>query len=543
MSLPLTAEAIYEWAEALGPEHVVQDAESLRSAETATFATSQRIPLILRPANRGQVAECLRIANRHGIPLYPVSTGKNWGYGSRVPAADGSALMDLARMNRIVDFSEELAYVTVEPGVTQGQLFEFLKHRRSRLWMDATGASPDCSLIGNTMERGFGHTPYGDHFAHVCGMEVVLPSGEVIDTGFGRFDAPAAPLYRWGLGPTLDGLFSQSNLGVVTRMSIWLMPAPECFEAFFFRCDDENGLPAIIDAMRELRLSGVLRSASHIGNDMKVLSGIRQYPWHEMGGRTPLSKQVMERFRKEMNFGAWNGSGGLYGTRRQVAEARRLVRKALRGKVAKLQFLDDRMLDLAGRFAGPYRMMTGWDLSRALELAKPVYGLMKGVPTDKPLASAYWRKRFPPPAAMDPDRDGCGLLWYAPVTPLTGQHAARLNDIACQTTLSFGFEPMLSLTTVSDRALTCVVSIGYDRDVPGEDERAMACYLELQRRLTAEGYYSYRSGVQSAVEMSSSGTYNRLLETLKTALDPNRILAPGRYEGPRSNKAVAAKSV
>ncbi|MFN0171110.1 MAG: FAD-binding oxidoreductase [Bryobacteraceae bacterium] len=524
------ASATREWVDILGSEHVISQPNLLKQAETATFATSHRIQIILRPANREQVQECLRVANRHRAPVYPISTGKNWGYGSRVPTEDGCSLLDLGRMNRIVDFSEELAYVTVEPGVTQRQLFEFLRQRGSGLWMDATGASPDCSLIGNTMERGFGHTPYGDHFAHVCGMEVILPEGDSIETGFGRFGTSTTPLYRWGLGPSLDGLFSQSNLGVVTRMTIWLMPAPEYFQAFFFRCDDERGLPAIIDGMRDLRLSGTLRSASHIGNDYKVLSGIRQYPWAETGGRTPLRPEWMARFRKELNFGAWNGSGGIYGTKAQVAEARRLVRKTLRAKVAKIQFLDDRMLGLAERFAGVYRLVTGWDLSRTLELAKPVYELMKGVPTEKPTASAYWRKPSPPPSDMDPDRDGCGLLWAAPVTPLAGDHAARLSGLACDILLAHGFEPMLSLTTVTDRTLTCVVSISYDRHVPGEDGRAMACYRELQAKLIDHGYHSYRSGVQSRVEMTGTGTYNRLLETLKDTLDPRGILSPGRYQ-------------
>jgi 4-cresol dehydrogenase (hydroxylating) len=89
-------------------------------------------------------------------------------------------------MNRILDFHEELGYVTVEPGVTQGQLMEFLRQRKSRLWMDGTGSSPQCSLIGNTIERGFGHTPYGDHFGNVCGFEVVLANGEAIETGLAR---------------------------------------------------------------------------------------------------------------------------------------------------------------------------------------------------------------------------------------------------------------------------------------------------------------------------------------------------------------------
>ncbi len=152
-------------------------------------------------------------------------------------------LLDLGRLNRILDFDEALAYVTVEPGVTQRQLFEFLQERGSRLWMDATGASPECSIIGNTMERGFGHTPMGEHCNHVCGFEVILPTGDRLETGFARFTgATTAPLNRWAVGPSLDGLFSQSNFGIVTRMSVWLMPAPEYFEAYFFQCDDENGL-------------------------------------------------------------------------------------------------------------------------------------------------------------------------------------------------------------------------------------------------------------------------------------------------------------
>src|SRR5205823_2405790 len=164
-------------------------------------------------------------------------------------------LLDLARLNRIIDFDEELAYVTIEPGVTQRQLHEFLRGRGSRLWMDATGASPDCSIVGNTMERGFGHTPMGDHCGNACGFEVVLPTGDCIETGFSRFaGAKAGPLHRYGVGPSLDGLFAQSNFGIVTRMSVWLMPAPEKFQAFFFVCGDERGLAAVVDALRPLRM-------------------------------------------------------------------------------------------------------------------------------------------------------------------------------------------------------------------------------------------------------------------------------------------------
>jgi UDP-N-acetylenolpyruvoylglucosamine reductase len=98
----------------------------IKRAETATFRTHQKIPLILRPQSRDQVCEVIRIANRNGVPIYPVSTGRNWGYGSRVPVVSGCALVDLSGLKRIVDFNESLGYVTVQPGVTQRDLYNFL---------------------------------------------------------------------------------------------------------------------------------------------------------------------------------------------------------------------------------------------------------------------------------------------------------------------------------------------------------------------------------------------------------------------------------
>jgi 4-cresol dehydrogenase (hydroxylating) len=537
----LDEDVLTAWRDALGADNVVTETRSLRAAETGTFASTHAITAIIRPADRGEVEECLRIANRFSTPVYPISSGRNWGYGSRIPSADGCALMDLGRMNRIVDFSESLAYVTVEPGVTQAQLHAFLEEHGSKLWMDATGASPHCSLIGNTVDRGFGHTPYGDHFAHVCGLEVVLPTGDVVETGFARFpSAAAAPVYNWGVGPALDGIFSQSNFGVVTRMTIWLMPKPEYFQAYYFRCEEAGDLEGAIDALRPLRLDGTIRSASHIANDYKVVSALRQYPWQETGGQTPLRGEVMAELRRDLKIGAWNGSGALYGTKRQVAEARRLLRKALHGRAQRLQFLDDDKLRLASLFAKPYQWISGWNLDKMLAVLKPVYGLMKGIPTDHPLESTYWRKRTAPTRDMDPDRDGCGLIWCSPVAPNDGAAASHLTRMVSELVLAHGFEPAISLTMISGRALASVISLTYDRDLPGEDQKAKNCYRELVSSLAEHGYHSYRMASGMMAGMGESGPYTELLAGIKRAVDPSGILAPGRYV--RDTREVRAKA-
>ena len=524
-------EALENWQEILGSENIITEQSRLLDAETATFLTQQKIHAILRPADCPQVQECLKIANQFCLPIYPISSGKNWGYGSRVPVSDGCVLLDLARLDRIVDFNEELAYVTVEPGVTQRQLYQFLQEHSSNLWMDATGSSPDTSLIGNIVERGFGHTPYGDRFANVCGLEVVLPTGECIHTGFGRFpNSQTTPIYRWGVGAYLDGLFSQSNLGIVTKMTIWLMPAPEYFQAFYFSIEQDSQLAEVINALRPLRLNGTIKSAVHVANSYKVLSSIRQYPWTEAKGVTPLSPELMNHFAKTWDFGAWNGSGGLYGTKRQVAEASRLIKQALQGKVRKLQFLNDGKLVLAQKIAKQYRQLTGLNLPEMLKLIKPVYGLMKGIPTNTQLKSTYWRKKAAPPEQMNPDRDKCGLIWCAPVAPLEGKEALVIAQMTTKVTLEHHFEPLISMTLLTERCLGCVIAIAFDREIPGEDQRALNCYYDLSKQLNQSGYYPYRLGIQSMDMLAEAeDSYQDLLVNIKNALDPNNILAPGRY--------------
>ena len=521
--------ALDEWRRVLGPSQVSVEPSATRSASTATFATSADVMAILRPGTREDVQQCVRIANEFRVPLYPISTGKNWGYGSRAPASD-AVLLDLGRLNRIIDFSESLAYVTIEPGVTQRQLYEFLQAQRSKLWMDATGSSPDCSVIGNTLERGFGHTPMGDHCSQVCGFKVVLPTGDYVETGFSRFPhTRTGPLSRWGVGPSLDGLFSQSNLGIVTGMTVWLMPAPDVFQAFVFQSDKSIG--PVIDALRPLRLNGTLRSVMHIGNDYKILAGVNQYPWGSTGGKTPLTADTMDRLRRELRITRWSGSGGIYGTHGQVREARSFLRRALAGKVDRIQFVDDRKLALLRRLEKPYRALTRrTDLQRAVTILPGLIDLLQGRPTEAFLGSSYWRKTMPPPANLDPDADRCGLLWCSPVAPMSGEAVTELTDIARETTLRHGFEPILTVSLVNERMTISTIALTYDRSVPGEDGRAMTCYRELADRLLERGYPPYRLNVGSMNYGLASEGYRNTLRAIKMAMDPNGILAPGRYD-------------
>ena len=111
--------------------------------------------------------------------------GRNLGYGGAAPRVPGSVVMDLGRrMNKILNIDGGNASCVVEPGVSYIKLYEEIQRRNLPLWID----TPDLgggSVLRNAIDRRVGYTPYGDHFADHCGMETVLPNGELLRTGMG----------------------------------------------------------------------------------------------------------------------------------------------------------------------------------------------------------------------------------------------------------------------------------------------------------------------------------------------------------------------
>jgi 4-cresol dehydrogenase (hydroxylating) len=511
-------DALAAFRDAVGAEHVITDPAARAAAETATFATSQRIPAIVRPASRAEVEACLRVANRFHVPVYPTSRGKNWGFGSRVPVRD-AVLLDLGRMDRIVDFDETLGWITVEPGVTFAQLYDFLRTRGSRLFVSTTGTTPHASVLANTLERGDGSGPYGDRPAHACALEVVLPTGEVVHTGHDRFaGARAAPVFRWGVGPSLDGLFSQSNLGVVTRATVWLAPLPRFLAVARFGVIDPARLRVMVDACRALRQDGTLRGTVGIWNDVRVLSTRRQYPFDLTGGATPLPPEILDRLRGEQGPSTWMGSTAITAPsvamgRAAVAHVERILRP----------YVDH--LDIRAAHGSP---KSGHEL---FVESDPAFLFHQGIPHDRSLHSAYWRKKTPVPLDPDPDRDRCGVLWAAPVLPFAGTDVVAAARLAEEVMRAHAFDPLLALVAQTERAAYLVPLLVYDRDEPGADDAALRCHDDLVARLSAAGYPPYRLGIQSMDALPAPrDDHGALIERLKRALDPNDVLAPGRYD-------------
>lgn len=530
----------------VGVDYVIVNDDQLSPYNQGTFPNKHLNALVVKPKNNTEIILILDAIRNYNAEqnlaenktaVYTVSSGKNWGYSAQEPSFDNAILLKLSRMNIIEEYDNKQGTVTVSAGVTQQELYNFLQEQGGDFWMDATGASPKCSIIGNTLERGFGHTPSGDHFAQVCSFEIILADGSIIHTGFKQFSKNgvtpvAANCYKWGIGPYADGLFTQSNFGIVTKMTVWLMPKPEHFEAFFISINDNNKLPVLIDALQPLKLNGVIKSAAHIGNDHKAIQALSFYPWKKTNGQVPLPDIIKDKLKKQFMVSTWSVSGAFYGSKAEVRVWKRILKEALNNVADDIKFIDEFTLNLAMKMKPVLSFFTGIDFNTNIPLLEKVFRLKQGIPTNYFIPSSYWRKKTPPllTNSIDPTKDNVGLLWLAPIAPIDGRHVKIMSDIIHDIQIKYGYEPGLSITLLTERSLDCVISLVYDRDIEGEDAKALACHDELFEILTDKGYFPYRlsSHAHDAYGKIDSSLIPQL-KKIKSALDEGNILSPNKY--------------
>lgn len=528
--------AIEAWRAALGADKVDDSPATLERYARTTQPSATRPCCVLYPSTTEEVQTVVRIASEQRTVVYPISRGRNWGYGDACAPTNGAAIVDLGRMNRILEVNTELAYTVIEPGVTQGQLNSYLKGNRTGLWMDCTGAGPEASLVGNTLDRGFGHTRYGDHVSTTCGMEVVLADGRVLNTGFGHYpNAKAGRVYSYGIGPSLDGLFCQSNFGIVTKIGLWLAPEPEAFNFFFARLPNDEDIASFVDLLRPLRLSGVVQSAVHIGNDYRIFSSRGRYPFDQTNGSTPLPQDVRKRLRDTYGLGAWNVAGALTGTKAHVHASRKAVRNALKG-LGGVRFVSDKELDFAARaFGFLSKIGIARETARFITSAKPVLAAAKGIPAEQPIRGTYWRLRHEPPRNVnDPIEAGAGVMWVSPVLPTRGEDAQHVMRIVEPIFAAHGFEPMTTFTMITERSMVAVLNVYFDKRDEEETKKAEACHHVLVETLMKEGYIPYRAGLSTMpMTVNAGDVFWEVAAQIKKALDPADIISRGRYLPPQ----------
>jgi (+)-pinoresinol hydroxylase len=487
--------ALAAWRDAVGPEWVFTSAEDValyRDAYSPFWDESEErvASAAVAPGTLEQVQAVVRAANKHRIPLYPISTGRNLAYGGSAPVYSGSVVLDLKRLNRVLEVDERNAYALVEPGVSYFDLYEHIQNAKLDVWIDP----PDPgwgSLIGNALDGGAGWTasPFRDHFGAHCGMEVVLPSGEVVRTGMGALpNSKSWQHNRWGYGPWVDGLFRQSNFGVVTKMGFHLMPRPEAYLSGTATGTRDADIVPMMDVLN-------LLENQHVVNGSTQIFGGQGTPGP--GG----------------NAAPWTIQVPIYGPEKVVRAQMDYAREKF-SRIDGVSFSEGELLrtPLSPEALARVRLVNF------------------GIPNLSTFAMLGRSPANPQPAG--------GHIGFSPIVPRTGESLLEFKRFYADTVPKLTGGDSLGIAgpvymTCWDRTLVCLTMFPIGRDKARNATMRQA--FQTMVRLAAEhGWAEYRAPAVFQDLVASTYSYNdhaltRLREALKDAVDPNGIIAAGRY--------------
>ncbi len=492
--------ALQAFAGVVGKDWVMStDADRDAYADVYAPGSAEQWPAsaAVAPASAEEVQAIVRLANQHKTPLWPVARGKNLGYGTAAPRMAGSVVLDLGRMNKVLELDPKLAYCVVEPGVGFFDLYEHIQREKAPLWLSVPGNAWG-SVIGNALEHGIGYTPYGLHARNLCGIEAVLPDGDIVRTGMGAMKGNASwHLFPMGYGPTWDLAFTQSNFGVVTRAGIWLQPAPEASLELVFDIPEAEDIRWVVDTITPMKISGLIEQNVFIPSWLgkMVLLGQRKDFWDKPSA---IPDWRVQELLKEHKLGYWQVALRLYGEESVIKAKAEIIKAAMK-----------KNLDVPPQ---ENWWRTGDPIS--------AFDITMGIPSAVPLQLSDWI-------------GGRGAhMGFSPVVPATGAHVLDQMKRSRRIIDSFDVDFYASFT-INGRFANNVNLLIFDRDQPQQIATMKKLFNALIDESAKAGYAEYRTHLGWMDRVMDTFDFNdhalrRFNEKVKDALDPNGIIAPGK---------------
>ena len=534
--------ALEKFAQIVGPEWVFtndEDVKLYRDAYSPQYGldSDHYASGAIAPETAEQVQEIMRVCNAYKIPIFAFSTGKNLGYGGAAPVYSGSMVLDLKRMNKIIDVNEKNHTAIVEPGVTLFDLYRHIQEKGYKLSIEMMDPAWG-SVVGNALDHGCAHsTTYGrDRFHDQCFMEVVLPTGEMVRTGMGALPgAKSITEFHYGFGPYIDGIFSQSNFGVVTKMGFQLRPEHEAYRAGYIQVPRFEDLERLIEVETHCINSGVANGMTHFGSP--VQGPEMGAPMHEMKefmqnkelmkmlavkGR-PDSKKL-EVYAKQNELGFWSATVKFHGPEKVIA--------------AQWDYCREKFLEIPGAWAKDLGPVVTFPLSEEQEANLNKFGYAEKVHLGIPSLN-----RFEMQAAFDDLSSAhlgtkvSGHLFFAPIIPKSASELLKAQDVFYEALMEMKMPPPpghFGRMPIGwyHRSFIYLVGLVVTRD-PKINAMTTENYRKLIKLAGENGWGEYRTHAMMqdpAMSVYSENDHGLLSvhEKIKDALDPNGILAAGK---------------
>jgi glycolate oxidase len=448
-----------------------------RASRDQTECPPGRPDVIVHVESAAELEAIVRIAIANRIPLTPRVAGTNLA-GLALPAR-GGALLDLTRMNRILDINEIDMLAVIEPGVTFQQLVDELAARALPLTIGIPLSPPETSIVANCLLDGLGNLSllHGTMGEWIAGLEVILGTGETIRTGaWALSDVPfsRAPL------PDLTGLFVswQGATGIVTKMAVQLKPRPPLRKRLFVLTYERR---TTYELMRRL-------ARTRMFDDIGGLSWPTGKMLYDVA--RPLVKDPDEpEFFTYLDVSAFT-----------AAE----LRLKLEVVVAELRALRER----GAAIEDPFDIETICALSPRFERFAA----------------------FPTRLEFLVDNPGGGLTWVGTYGPMS--RFDRAADLGIEVMARHGLPPVIVSRPMKGGHFGVLRFITtFARDEAAEVERVRLCNGELLEMVLDQGFIPYKTpawAVERILPRLWPGTHE-LMRRIRALLDPQGIMNPGRW--------------
>ncbi|MBJ6987841.1 MULTISPECIES: FAD-binding oxidoreductase [unclassified Devosia] len=512
------AAAIEKFKAAVGAEWVFTEEEDVilyRDAYSPMYGEDSELmaSAAVAPATVEEVQEVVRVANELKIPIYPISTGMNLGYGGSAPILNNSVVVDLKRMNKIIEVDDVRHFAIVEPGVSYFDLYRYIVEHDLDVWIDC----PDPgwgSIVGNALDHGVGYTwgHYRDHFRSHSGLEAVLPNGELLRTGMGAL--PGAKTwgeFHYGFGPQVDSLFAQGNAGIVTKMGIHLMPRPATYRSGMVKVPRRNDIKALVRIVNDLEDQGLIGMPRY-GSPMSAvrdegLSALVNAPEGWNG-------DAIDAWVQDNGHMYWNVLLQFYGPEKTTLANWEYAQEKIAAAIPGAVFEDREFYTMP---------MTDEQIHNA------EHRVALGVPQLEIFSIGARTATNPSP------RDG--HLWFAAVIPRSGEGVLEAQEVMGKAFRDAGMPPMFGPFSTPSTWMyhTFIFITGFpvvkgNEEVARQNRAGFSRIIEIARQ---HGYGEYRAPPAFVDEIAGAYNFNdnallRLNETIKDAIDPNGIIAAGR---------------